>query len=59
MCHFQYVLSVVKYNRGELMVHIKDEIVQSPGDVIKYARQKSGLTMEEPAEKIKVSSRYL
>ena len=41
------------------MVHIKDENVQSPGDVIKYARQKSGLTMEELAEKIKVSSRYL
>ena len=31
------------------MVHIKDENVQSPGDVIKYARQKSGLTMEELA----------
>ncbi len=41
------------------MVHTKDENVQSPGDVIKNARQKSGLTMEELAERVKITARYL
>lgn len=41
------------------MVHTKTETVQSPGDIIKNARQKSGLTMDELAERVKITSRYL
>ncbi len=41
------------------MVHIKDENVQSPGDILKNARQKSGLTMDELAERAGITPRYL
>lgn len=38
------------------MVHIEAETL---GDIIKHARQKSGITMEELASKIDISTRYL
>ena len=38
------------------MVHIKTETL---GDIIKHARQKSGITMENLASKINISTRYL
>ena len=41
---------------GELTVHTKHE---SPGAVIKEARQKSDVTMEMLAERVGISERYL
>lgn len=38
------------------MVHIKNEML---GNVIKEARQRSGLTMEEIADRIGITPRYL
>ena len=38
------------------MVHTYTE---TPGDVIKKARQKSGLTMEELAARVEITTRYL
>ena len=38
------------------MVHSETETL---GDIIKHARQKSGITMEELASKIDISTRYL
>ena len=41
---------------GELMVHTEYETL---GDIIKAARQKSGLTIEELANRVDISDRYL
>ena len=38
------------------MVHIYTE---TPGDVIKKARQRSGMTMEELADRVDITTRYL
>ena len=38
------------------MVHIYTE---TPGDVIKKARQRSGMTMEELADRVEITTRYL
>lgn len=38
------------------MVHIKNEML---GNVIKEARQRSGLTMEEIADRVGITPRYL
>ena len=41
---------------GELIVHIHTE---TPGNIIKQARQSSGITMEELADRIGITTRYL
>lgn len=56
LCHFQYTVSIVKYIRGELMVHIENETLE---DIFKQARQNSELTIEELAFRVKIMPRYL
>lgn len=46
---------IIKYG-GELSVHNKSETL---GDIIKYAREQSEYTVEELAEKIGISERYM
>ena len=41
---------------GELMVHTEYETL---GDIIKAARHKSGLTIEDLASRVDISDRYL
>ena len=57
LCHFQDELKVIQYMYGgEPMVHTHTETL---GDIIKKARQKSGITMEELAFRLDVTPRYL
>lgn len=46
---------IIKYG-GELSVHIKPETL---GDIIKYAREQSDLTVEDLADKVGITERYL
>ncbi len=47
---------IIIYSEGELQVHTKPETL---GKIIKSARQRSELTMEELAERIGITERYL
>lgn len=46
---------IIKYG-GELSVHMKPETL---GDIIKYAREQSDLTVEELADTVGITERYL
>lgn len=47
---------IIRYSGGELQVHTKTETF---GKIIKVARQRSELTIEELAERVGITERYL
>ena len=56
LCHYHSISKIYNFYGGELTVHTNPE---SLGDIIKYYREKSDYTVEELANKIGITERYL
>jgi len=56
LCHYHSITEIYNFYGGELTVHANSETL---GDIIKYYREKSDYTVEELANKIGITERYL
>lgn len=56
LCHYHSISKIYNFYGGELTVHTNTETL---GDIIKYYREKSDYTVEELANKVGVTERYL
>lgn len=56
LCHYHSISKIYNFYGGELTVHTNTETL---GDIIKYYREKSDYTVEELANRVGVTERYL
>ena len=56
LCHYHSISKIYNFYGGELTVHTNPETL---GDIIKYYREKSDYTVEELANKVGITERYL